>query len=250
MKIFLYSKRLSCFLTILFICISTFTFSQITISGKIYDSTKLYTIPEVLIKSTSGSQAFSDSTGEYHINVSEKDSLSFVYNEKATVKFPVKDVKDYSSFDISLHVRVKNKYKLLNTVTVFSNSYHQDSLENREEYAKIFGSEKPGIHSTYDPGGAAGLDLDALIGVFQFRKNKENRAFKNRLIQDEQDRYVDYRFSSMTISRITGLTGDKLEKYKKTYRPSYYFIVNCTLTQFYEYILNTSYAFKRREGIR
>lgn len=215
-----------------------------------YDSTKLYAVPEVIVKSTSGSQTISDSTGEYHIAVSEKDSLSFIYNEKSTRKFPVNDIKDYSSFDISLHVRVKNKYKILNTVTVFSNSYQRDSLENREEYAKIFGNEKPGIHSTYDPGGTAGLDLDALIGVFQFRKNKENLAFKNRLIQDEQDRYIDYRFSSKTISRITGLTGDELEKYKKTYRPTYYFIVNSTLTQFYEYILNTSYAFKRKEGIQ
>ena len=203
-----------------------------------------------MVKSTSGSKTISDSTGAYHIAVSEKDSLSFIYNEKSTIKFPVKDIKDYSSFDISLHVRVKNKYKLLNTVTVFSNSYQMDSLENREDYAKIFGNEKPGIHSTYDPGGTAGLDLDALIGMFQFRKNKENLAFKNRLIEDEQDRYIDYRFSSKTISRITGLTGDELEKYKKNYRPSYYFIVNSTLAQFYEYILNTSYAFKKREGIK
>ncbi|HSN08091.1 MAG TPA: hypothetical protein VLS85_03585, partial [Hanamia sp.] len=149
--------------------------------------------------------------------------------------------------DISLHAQVKQKYKLLNPVTVFTDSYKFDSLENREEYAKIFGDEKPGIHSTYDPGGAAGLDLDALIGMFQFRKNKEQLAFKNRILQEEQDRYVDYRFSSKTITRITGLTGDSLETYKKMYRPDYYFVAHSTLTQFYEYILNTSYAFKRKQ---
>lgn len=221
-------------------------FCQITVSGNVYDSSKLYAVPGVMVYSTAGNTAVSDSLGSYHINVSANDSIRFFYEGKSTVKFPVKDIKNYNSFDISLHVRVKQKYKLLNPVTVFTNSYTQDSIENRENYANVFGSEKPGIHSTYDPGGAAGLDLDALIGAFQFRKNKQNLAFKNRLLQQEEDRYVDYRFSSKTITRITGLTGDSLETYKKLYRPDYYFVVNSTLAQFYSYILNTSYAFRKR----
>lgn len=223
---------------------------QITVSGTVYDSSKLYTIPDVYVYSTSGSRAVTDSTGTYHINVNEKDSISFFYNGKSTIKFPVKSMIDYTAFDISLLVRVKQKYKLLRPVTVFTNSYQKDSLENREEYSKIFGGAKPGLHSTYDPGGAAGLDVDALIGAFQFRKNKQTRAFKSRLLQQEQDNYVDYRFSSKTISRVTGLKGDELEKYKKLYRPTYFFVVSSTLTEFYEYILNTSYAFKRQEGIK
>ena len=157
---------------------------------------------------------------------------------------------NYTAFDISLHVKVKQKYKLLNPVTVFTNSYQQDSLENREEYAKVFGREKPGIHSTYEPGGAAGLDVDALIGMFQFRKNKQNLAFKNRLMDQEQDNYIDYRFSPKTITRITGLKGEELTKYRKLYRPDYFFVVNSTLTEFYEYILQTSYTFKKQEGIK
>jgi hypothetical protein len=204
----------------------------------------------VYVYSTSGSRAITDSTGTYQINVNEKDSISFFYNGKSTVKFPVKSMIDYTAFDISLLVKVKQKYKLLSPVTVFANSYRRDSLENREEYSKIFGREKPGLHSSYDPGGAAGLDVDALIGAFQFRKNKQNLAFKNRLLQQEQDNYIDYRFSSKTVSRVTGLKGKDLEKYKKLYRPTYFFVVNSTLTEFYEYILNTSYAFKKQEEIQ
>lgn len=223
--------------------------AQIIISGNVYDSSKLYAVPGVNVFSTSGSMAVTDSIGAYRILVRSTDSLSFVYHGKSTLKFPVKTIKDYNSFDISLHVKTKEKYKLLNPVTVFANSYQKDSLENREAYSKIFGAEKPGIHSTYDPGGAAGLDLDALIGMFQFRKNKQQLAFRNRLLDEEQDHYIDYRFSARTISRITGLKGDTLERYRKLYRPNYYFVVNSTLTEFYEYILNTSYAFKKREGI-
>jgi hypothetical protein len=223
--------------------------AQVMISGNVYDSSKLYAVPNVNVLSTSGAMTLTDSIGAYHILVKSTDSLSFVYNGKSTLKFPVKTIKNYNSFDISLHVKTKEKYKLLNPVTVFANSYQKDSLENREAYSKIFGGEKPGIHSTYDPGGAAGLDLDALIGMFQFRKNKQQLAFRNRLIDEEQEHYIDYRFSAKTVSRITGLKGDTLERYRKLYRPNYYFVVNSTLTQFYEYILNTSYAFKKQEGI-
>jgi hypothetical protein len=221
--------------------------AQIVISGNVYDSSKLYAIPDVNVYSTSGSFAVTDSLGAYHINVSNKDSLTFSYNGKSTMKFPVASIKDYTSFDISLRVKTKEKYKLLNPVTVFTNSYQKDSLENREAYANIFGGEKPGIHSTYDPGGTAGLDLDALIGMFQFRKNKQQQAFRNRLIEQEQENYVDYRFSAKTISRVTGLKGDSLELYRKMYRPNYYFVVNSTLAEFYEYILSTSYAFRKKE---
>ena len=222
---------------------------QIIISGTIYDSSKLYVIPGVNVYSTSGAITITDSIGGYHLPVMQSDSIYFFYNGKPTMKFPVKEINNYTSFDISLRVQVKEKYKLLSPVTVFTNSYQMDSLENREAYKKLFGREKPTLRSTYEPGGPAGLDLDELIGMFQFRKNKQSMAFKKMLVQQEEERYVDYRFSSNTVSRVTGLKGEALEKYRKLYRPSYFFAVNSTLAQFYEYILNTSYHFKRQERI-
>ena len=220
--------------------------AQIVVSGNVYDVSKLYAVPEVLVRSTSGSSGITDSTGSYRVSASLNDSINFTYNGKSTINFPVNSIKNYNDFDISIHANVEQKYKLLDPVTIYTDNYLQDSTQNREDYAKIFGDEKPGIHSTYDPRGAAGLDLDALIGMFQFRKNKQQLAFKNRLLQEEQDRYIDYRFSSKTIKRITGLSGDSLSTYQKMYRPDYYFVVNTTLTQFYQYILNTSYAFRRK----
>jgi hypothetical protein len=228
---------------------STTVSGQITISGTVYDSSKLYVVPDVYVYSTSGARAVTDSTGSYRLTAAENDSISFFYDGKSTIKFPVKSMINYTAFDISLRVKVRQKYKLLNPITVFTNSYQKDSLENREEYAQVFGKSKSGFRGSYEPGGAAGVDLDALIGVFQFRKNKENLAFKNRLIEQEEEDYIDYRFSPRTITRVTGLKGDELEKYRKLYRPSYFFVINSTLTQFYEYILQTSYAFKKEEGI-
>lgn len=224
--------------------------AQITISGTVYDSSKLYVVPGVNVYSTSGLSAITDSLGAYHIQASKGDSISFFYLGKSTVRFPVETITNYNAFDISLRVKIKDKYKLLKGVTVFADTYRRDSLENRMAYSKIFDFDKPTIRSDYEPGGAAGLDLDQLIGIFQFRKNKQNIAFQKRLVEQEQDRYVNYRFNSKIIKRITGLSGDTLTQYKKLYRPSYYFVISSTLTEFYQYILNTSYAFKRAEGIQ
>lgn len=223
---------------------------QINISGTVYDSTKLYVVPGVSVSSTSGLQTITDSLGAYHINASENDSISFFYRGKSTIKFAVKTMTDYTAFDISLRVRINAKYKLLQEVTVFSDTYHRDSAENRMEYSKVFNYEKPGVHSSFEPGGPAGLDLDALIDVFNARKRKENLAFQKRIVEDEQERFVNYRFSPKVIHRITGLSGDTLTRYIKLYIPSYAFVVSSSLTEFYQYILNTSYAFKKEEGIQ
>ena len=223
---------------------------QIVISGTVYDSTKLYPVSNVTVMNTAGYTSLTDSTGSYRIEVAESDSISFFYRDKHTVKFPVSKIDDYTAFDISLRVRVNEKYKLLKGVTVYSDTYKIDSLENRVTYTKIFGRSGPTIRSNYEEGGAAGLDVNELIGMFQFKKNRSNLAFQNRLLREEEDRFVDYRFSSQTITRITGLKDEHLLEYKKLYRPSYESVAASSLAQFYEYILKTSYIYKRENGIK
>ena len=223
---------------------------QIIISGTVYDSSKLYVVPNVSVSSSSGLQTITDSLGAYHIQVSEKDSITFSFRGKSTVSFPVKTINDYNAFDISLRVKISTKYKLLQGVTVFSDTYHRDSIENRIEYSKIFNYEKPGISSTFEPGGAAGLDLDALINSFNKNKKRQDLAFKKRLMDDEQNKYVEYRFNPKLVRRITGLSGDTLKTFMKLYKPSYLFVISSSLTQFYQYILNASYAFKNEQGIK
>jgi len=214
----------------------------------VYDSTKVYSVSGVQVKGTNGTYTFTDSAGIYHIKVSEKDSISFYYRNKPTIKFPVSTITDYNQFDISLRVGVKEKYKPLKEIIIYSN-YHRDSAENREAYNKIFDYQKPTIRSTYTPGSSAGFDLDELINIFRFRRNKQHLQFQKRLIEQEQDRYVDYKFSKRFLKRVTGLDSSYLEKYMKEYRPTYEFITTITELQFYEYITLTSEKFKREEDI-
>lgn len=232
-----------------FLLLVNFVTGQIIISGTVYDSTKLYVVPGVIIKSTGGGSTITDSLGAYHINTDEKDSISFYYANKPTQKFPVKSISNYNDFDISLQVRVFEKYKLLKEVKIFTKNYRQDSSENRLSYSKIFDYQKPGLHSTYTPGSPPGLDIDELINIFRFRRNKMNLVFQKRLIEEEQDKYVNYKFNNTLIKRVTGLSGVLLDKYKMQYKPSYEFLIIATELEFYEYILNTASQFKKKEGI-
>lgn len=224
------------------------SYGQIVVTGTVYDSSRLYVVPDVEVTTSSGQKVITDSVGSYTITAQPNDSIRFFYNGKYTLPFVV-DTIDPVGFDISLRVPVKNKYKLLKEVTVFSNSYRQDSLEHRERFEKLFGGKGGSLSTTYTPGGAAGIDIGELIGLFQFKKNKHRQAFQELLVEEEQERYVDYRFSPQVIERVTGLTGKNLEEYRENYRPSYYFVKNSTLLQFYDYLLQTSYRFKRNNLI-
>lgn len=224
--------------------------AQVILSGRVYDSTKLYVVPGVVVKSTGGGSTMTDSLGAYHINTTEADSISFYYANKPTQKFPVKAISNYNDFDISLQVRVLEKYKLLKEVKVFTKSYKQDSAANRVTYSRVFNYQNPTLRSNSTPGTPPGLDINELINIFRFRKNRQNLAFQNRLIAEEEEKYVNYKFNSTLLKRVTGLSGPPLDKYKLIYRPSYEFLITASELTFYEYILNTADKFKKDEGLK
>lgn len=188
-----------------------------------------------MVYSTDGSSALTDSLGTYTINTGEKDSLWFAYNNKPTIKFPVHVITDVNNFDISLNVKVQAKYKRLKEVTVFSSNYHTDSLRNREKYADIFGYEKPGLKTSMS-NGVAGADLDELINVFRFRRNKYLRSFQKRLVLEEQDKYIDHKFTKKIVQQLTGLTDKDRDTFMLLFRPTYEFTMLTPLYDFYWYI--------------
>ncbi len=221
-------------------------YGQMTVSGTVYDLTKTIPVKEVYVKATNGNTAVSDSNGRYRIFTAKNDSLTFSYLGKPTAKFSVNQIADVANFDISLHIRVSEKFKTLKEVRVYAKNFQQDSIANREQYAKLFNYQKPGIRPTTDSyTGAAGLDLGELINIFRFKRNKQMRRMQERLQEQEQENYINYRFNKTTVKRITRLNGKDLELFMKQYRPDFEFTESSSLVGFYQYILNASYQFKR-----
>ena len=68
---------------------------------------------------------------------------------------------------------------------------------------------------------------------------------QNRLLEQEQETYINYRFNKTLVKRITHLEGKDLDTFMVRYRPDYDFTQRTSTAVFYQYILNASYRFKK-----
>lgn len=226
--------------------------AQVRITGTVYDASRAWPLPSVSVVSTGGQGTTTDSTGRYTIFVNEGDSISFSFLKRPTIKFPVRGIQNIFQFDISLHVPATE----LPAVKVMPRNYRMDSAQNRRDYAKVFDFRKPGIDITTSPGGGVGLDLNEFINMFRFRHNRHMLAFQQRLVQEEQDKAIDHRFTPALTRKITGLTGDSLMRFMKLYRPSYEFAQFSNQYEFLEYVklasmeYRTNAAARREQGFK
>lgn len=212
------------------------------VRGYVYDSSRNFPLEAVSVISTSGKGTVTNSEGYYEIVVTEKDSIWFSYLNKPTIKFPVLKISNPMQFDISLQVNIP----VLKEVKIMPRNYHLDSLRNRQEYAKIFNYQKPGIKLvTPTMGAGVGVDLDELINMFRFRRNRSMQSFQQRLILEEQEKFVDYRFNKALVRRLTLLEGTDLEKFMREFRPSYVFTKYAGDYEFRLYIKQALYRYKK-----
>jgi hypothetical protein len=215
--------------------------AQITISGTVYDITKKTPIESVSVISTGGTGTVTDSLGHYSIAVRETDSIYFSFLNKPTPKYPVASIASLSAFDISIQKKISE----LPNIFIKQKNYRFDSIQNREDYARIFNYTKPGLRTTTNsmPGSVgAGLDLNELINMFRFRKTRRTLAFQKRLLQQEQDKYIEHRFNKGLIRKLTPLTSTELEIFMKEYRPTYEMTVQMNELEF-GYFIQEAYKY-------
>ena len=194
--------------------------AQYKVKGTVYDSSRVYRIEAVTVMTTAGRLAMTDSMGRYSVDVSENDSIWFSYLGKPTPKYPVLKMADISRFDIALRLGSH----IMEEVRIKSRSYKMDSLQNRKDYAKVFNYEKVSVGSMTSIGPmGAGIDIQELIRLFQFRKNKATLKFQQRLVEQEREKFITHRFNKGLVKRITGLEGEDLDRFMVLFRPSYEF---------------------------
>ena len=197
----------------------------ITVSGTVYDISARKPLEAVAVISTSGRGTITDSLGRYSLTVKTTDSIWFSMINKSTIKYPVDTIKNTNEFNIMIHLRAAE----LPEVKVRNSNYRLDSIQNRNDYAKYFNFKKPTLklsdNNSYNPGGmTVGLDLDEIINMFRFKRNRSLESLQKRLVQQEQDKYIDHRFSKLFVRKITKLQSPELEVFMQKYRPNYEFL--------------------------
>jgi hypothetical protein len=214
-------KFLYCYL---FLLLAGVTNAQTILQGNVYDITKRAPLEAVAVLTTRGTGTLTDSLGRYHLEIRDTDSVYFSYLGKNTPKYPVKTIANIYQFDISIQVDAN----MLPPVQVRTRNYRIDSLQNRNDYAKYFNYRKPGLRVTStSPNVAAaggltvGFDLAEIINIFRFRRNRNLLYLQRRLIREEQDKYVDHRFSRRHVLEITGIKAPEADTFLRIYRLPY-----------------------------
>jgi hypothetical protein len=72
--------------------------------------------------------------------------------------------------------------------------------------------------------------------------------FQQRLLQQEEDKFIDHRFSKQLVKRLTNLNAGQLDSFMVIYRPTYLF---CQIASDYElasYIKNSYRLFTQRNS--
>ena len=194
----------------------------VTISGTVFDISARRPLEAVGVMSSSGRGTITDSLGKYTITVRVKDSIWFSLIGKTTVKFPVDTISNLENFNVMIHLRATE----LPEVKVRNNYYKFDSLQNRKDYAKVFDFKKPGLrlsnNPNYNPGGlTVGFDLDEIINLFRFKRNRSILSLQKRLVEQEQEAYVNHRYTKQFVRKITKLQSPELDTFMNRYRPEY-----------------------------
>jgi hypothetical protein len=216
--------------------------AQYKVKGTVYDSSGIYPVESVTVMSTGGKGTMTDSLGRYQLDVNETDSIWFSFLGRPTPRYPILKISDISRFDISIRL----KMDIMKEVRIRSHSYIEDSIQNRRDYAKVFSFHRPNFESMTSIGPTgAGIDLDELIRLFQFKKNKSMERFRERLLEQEREKFVGHRFNKALVRRLTGLDGEELTRFMLKYRPTYEFTLLSSEYDFQYFIKKSGEEYKK-----
>ena len=193
---------------------STLFAQQKTVIGVITDSSSSAPLANVEVSNlTTNKKTTSDSRGNFSIGVSINDVLFFTKDGYRFKTFSYSLLMD-ATLDVRMSVLPHN----LPGVTVQSDytKYQRDSVKRRNEFNQDMVSPKYKTIQNNSNGAGAVINID------HFSKREKNKRNAEKLFKEqEENAYVQYRFSPELVSSYTGLKGDSLEKFRNLYWPDY-----------------------------
>lgn len=133
----------------------------------------------------------------------------------------------------------------LDTVTVDSRSYVDDSLRRREEYKYFYDMPIRNITGGNTPQHGFGISFSPF--TFFSPKERAKRRLRKQLEYNEEQAYIDHYFSSSYVQRVTGLHGEELRKFMLMYRPTYSFVRKANKEDLLRYVDESLKKFKLRK---
>ncbi|HEY9258268.1 hypothetical protein [Chitinophaga sp.] len=113
----------------------------------------------------------------------------------------------------------------LKTVQIIQYNFYKDSLAFRDDYAKELTFRRPKWYEVYQ---GMSVNINALYKVTQYKKNKKKIAFRNMLLNKEQEMFVSRVYTPSLVNKVTQLDGDSLKLFMQRYTPDYSFLKNAS----------------------
>ena len=227
---------------LLFVLTGFTGFAQQFLTGKVRKKENQETLGSVSIYNrTLQRHSLSDEEGNYRIVVQPGDTVIFssvgYYADTLAVSAKILG----RDFPILLNLRPVS----LEAVTVGSlSNYQLDSLERRQVYSWIYGQERQPVVERQRQGDGVGIELNVIPHSSEVRQRLK---FKKRIIREEEQLYINYRFSAEYVSHLTSLQGDSLKQFMVRYRPTYDFCRKAANVDILVYINDNFKKFQNRE---
>ena len=216
-------------LLLFFLLLNTHINAQTVMNGKVYESGTQTALEGVsIINKNTQKGELTDRYGYFSVDCKPGDSIQIrlLGYFPQTIAVPSGSPKIIVQ-NIYLTIR---KLQLQNVNISARPDFKRDSLLNRQENASIFNYKRPtALNATL-----SGIfhPLSGLDNLVHAQKRRRLEGFQEKLQTQEQDRYIDSRYTRQLVSGLTSLQGEELETFMKLYRPSFE-----TLQSFTEYDL-------------
>jgi hypothetical protein len=229
---------------LLFFLLPGFTsFAQQFLTGKVRKKDNLEILSSVSVyNQTQRRHQLSDEEGNYRIVAEPGDIVIFscVGYHADTIAVSAKIL------NAELPILLDFRPVALQAVTVGSlSNYQLDSLERRQVYSWIYEQKPQPVVERQRQGDGVGIELNVIPhGSSEVRQRLK---LKKRILREEQQHYVNFRFSADYVSRLTHLESDSLKQFMVRYRPTYDFCRNAANIDILVYINDSFKKFESGE---
>ena len=183
----------------------------------------------------------SDIGGNFRIAAEQGDTVLFT---SAGYKADTVIVSAYmlaEPFDIYMEPHVVT----LAAVHVGSlSNYQMDSLERWKDYDWLAPKSKIKLTDKERHGDGVGISFSP---QFKTDEDRQKARLKKRLDQEEEEFFIDFRFSKEYVTRLTHFKGDTLQLFMKQYRPSYDFCRDASSQDMLLYVNDNMKKFKKED---
>ncbi len=204
------------FVPLLLLLLSEQGSAQKFLTGRIFSKNGEDTLKSVSIHNiTEQRYDLSDEDGSYRIQVMAGDHVSFSSVGYKADTVTITESMLTNTYQISLAVRPQS----LQSVSVVYSNYQLDSMDRRKEYAWVYDNGNTPRFEHQRAGDGVGVEMNIFRNAGKPERQREK--LQKRLSKEEQDYYVNFRYSKEYVTKITHFQGDSLIQFMKKYRPSY-----------------------------